>query len=248
MQLGLQGGQHAALNNIQQNVVTRHLKSLAEQQVWRDLDVAPGAVIQLIVDDGHISGAAADIDRRHPQGAARHFVRRADTVRAGKRGKKGLCLSGVVRDSFVIEPDQLTAAGFIPLHLDLRDGYHALIALLAVREIVILRVPTHRFPYQSDGFKHAAAEDLALLLRHRRRQGQNNGAQLAGRSREAQTQARRHAVDLSQRLSQQLTQHVGHQRAAAVLGREHRQTLIQRQGVERLTVIVHQVHQRESGR
>ena len=108
-------------------------------------------------------------------------------------------------------------------------------------------MPAHRFPDDGDGFKHAATENLALLLWHGRGQGQDQGAQLARRCREAQTQARGDAVDLPQRLRQQLAQHVRHQRTAAVLRREDRQPLVLRQREERLAVIVHQVHQRKRG-
>lgn len=108
-------------------------------------------------------------------------------------------------------------------------------------------MPAHRFPDNGDGFKHAATEDLALLLWHGGGQRQDQRAQLARRRREAQAQARGDAVDLPQRLCQQLAQHVGHQGAAAVLRREDRQALVLRQREERLAVIVHQVHQRERG-
>ena len=94
----------------------------------------------------------------------------------------------------------------------------------------ILRVPAEGLPHQPDRFLHAAAEDLSLRFRHGRRQRQNDGAQTARRGGVRHAAALGDAVDLHQRLRQQLGEHQRHHRAAAVMGGEHRQPLRRRQG------------------
>ncbi len=247
LQLRLQGRQYVTLDHIQQGVIARHLKAFAEQQLWRDFDVTARTVVELVVGDRHIGRPAADINRGHAQGATRRTAWLWFAIRAGHGREEVFGLAVVMGNGFVIEPDQLAAAGFVPLHLDLRHRNHALLLLLTAGEIVILRVPAHRFPDDGNRLEHAAAEDFTLLLRHGRGQGEDQGAQLTRRGREAQTQTGSHAVDLPQRLRQQFAQHMGHQGAAAVLRREDRQTLILWQGEQRLAIIIHQVHQREGG-
>ncbi len=197
--------------------------------------------------DRHIRGAPANVDGGDAQRPARLRTGLRLTVRTSKGGEEGFRLTAKAGDRFVIQPDQLTAAGFVPLHLDFWHRHHAFFLLFAGDKILILRVPSHRFPDNGDGFEHAAAENFSLLFRHGGGQRQDQGTQLARRRREAQAQARGDAVDLPQRLRQQFAQHVRHQRAAAVLRREDRQSFILRQREERLAVIVHQVHQRERG-
>ncbi len=63
LQLGLQRGQHAALDNIQQDIIPGDFKPFAEQQLWGDFDIAANTVVQLILGDGHICRAAAEIER-----------------------------------------------------------------------------------------------------------------------------------------------------------------------------------------
>ncbi|MNS44987.1 hypothetical protein D3C72_774450 [compost metagenome] len=213
----MQGGQDVALDHVQQRVVARHFKSFAEQQLRGDFDIVARAVIQLIVGNRHISSATANIDGGHAQRAPRLCARLYFAVRTGERGEERFCLAAEMGNGFVVQPHELSAAGFVPLHLDSGNRNHALILLLAAGKIVILRVPAHRFPDDGDGFKHAAAENLALLFRHRRGQGQDQGTQLAWRGRETQTQTRGDAVDLAESLSEEFAQHVRHQRAAAVL-------------------------------
>ena len=197
--------------------------------------------------DSHIRRAAADINRGHAQRTPRLDARLRRAIRTGEGGEKGLGLAAEMGNGFVIQPHQLAAAGLVPLHLDLRNRHHAFFLLLAAGKVFILRVPAHRFPDDGDGFEHAATENLALLFRHRRRQGEDQRPQLAGRGREAEPQAGGHAVNLAKRLSQQLAEHVRHQGAAAVLRREYRQAFILRQRKERFPVVVHQVHQRKRG-
>ncbi|MNT58079.1 hypothetical protein D3C72_1954940 [compost metagenome] len=69
-------------------------------------------------------------------------------------------------NGFVIEPHQLSAARFVPFHLDFRNGNDAFILLFAAGKVFILRVPAHRFPDNRDSFKHTAAEYFTLLLWH----------------------------------------------------------------------------------
>ena len=54
--------------------------------------------------DGHIGGAAADINRGHAQGPARLTARLRLAIRAGKGGEKGFGLTVVMGDGLVIEP------------------------------------------------------------------------------------------------------------------------------------------------
>lgn len=104
-----------------------------------------------------------------------------------------------------------------------------------------------RLPHQPDRLLHAAAENLALRLRHRRRQRQNDGAQTARRGGVRHAAALCDAVDLHQRLRQQLAQHQAHHRAAAVMGGEYRQPLGRRQGGQRHALVVDQGGQRRGG-
>ena len=94
---------------------------------------------------------------------------------------------------------------------------------------------------------HAAAEDFALRFRHRRRQGQNDVSQLARRGRTQHFGALGRAVDLHQRLRQQLREHQRHHGTAAVVRGKHRQTFLRCQIGQRLAFVVDQKRQRHGG-
>ena len=186
-----------------------------------------------------IGGAAADIDRGDAQAFARHFICFARTIRARGAAKEILRATGEVDLRFVEQPYHLAAGGFVPLHLHVRHRFAADRRRGGVERLVG-GVPALGFPHQRDRLLHAAAENFALRLRHRGRQGKDDVAQLARRVALRHALALRGAVHLHQRLRQQLAQHKGHQRAAAVVGGKDRQAIVVGERVQRLAFVVQQ--------
>ncbi|MNP26425.1 hypothetical protein D3C76_1192820 [compost metagenome] len=104
----------------------------------------------------------------------------------------------------------------------------------------ILGVPAQAFPDQADCLLHAFGKDLPFRLGHRRRNGEDDRAQVARHPGVTHAQALRGAVDLHQRLAEHLRKHEGHQRAAGIVRVEHRHALFERQTIKRLADLVDQ--------
>ena len=229
------------MNHVQEDVIARDLETVAKQLLGHDVHVhavhRTSTRIDSVLGNHQVRGTATNINAGHGNAIAVGFVR------ARQGGKKLFRVTGKVLGNFGIEVNQLPARGLIPVDVDERQRGGWGLCLIGVRVFVAV-VPAHAFPDQANGLRHTLAQDAAFSLWHAGRHGQGDAVELARDAGSALARTLGRAVDLCQRLGQDLGQHERHQRAARIERLEHRHLVVFGQAVQRLTEVVDQVRKR----
>ncbi len=236
------GGQHIALDDVQQDVITGHAEAVTETLFGRDGQVAatarPCRATQGVVTDHDIGGTAANINNAQRQ-CFPIFL-----VGSGNRIKELVSMASEVLGNFGKQVDQLRAGSLVPFHPELGQRYAQVLRHAArFRRLQTIRVffaliPVHAGPQQTNGLTQTLGQQAAFYQRHAGRHGQNNIAQAARLVGVTLAYPLGRAIDLQQRLGQHLSQHESHDRAARIERLEHRQTVVFVQGVQGFTTLI----------
>lgn len=156
---------HQLLHDLQQQIVAGHLEAVAEALLRRDIDVGTLAVVEDVVGNDEVGGAATNVDGRKGHPLAARLAIRLRHSRPADRLEEVLRPAGEVLLAFAEQVDHLGAGGLIPFCVDARKLRPCQLPAGLIQPQVLV-VPAERLPDEGHCLLHAAGKDVTLRLRH----------------------------------------------------------------------------------